>query len=106
MNAYFGMALLWAAIVVAAPAVNDGYGPPLSVPHELPKSAAQFKRSLVDQTWDDAKPKSAGCLECHKGTDTHTMHLSPNVVLGCTDCHGGNSTPGLTMRKAHVEPRN
>ena len=27
------------------------------------------------------------------------------VVLGCTDCHGGNPTPGLSMRKAHVEPR-
>ncbi|HMJ90783.1 MAG TPA: hypothetical protein VK530_13265, partial [Candidatus Acidoferrum sp.] len=34
------------------------------------------------------------------------MHTSQNVVLGCADCHGGNPTPGLTMRKAHVEPRN
>ena len=34
------------------------------------------------------------------------MHASPNVMLGCTDCHGGNATPGLTQRKAHVEPRN
>jgi len=34
------------------------------------------------------------------------MHTSPNVMLGCTDCHGGNATPGLTQRKAHVEPRN
>ncbi len=84
----------------------DGYGPPLSVSRELPKAPVAIKRSLVDQTWDDVRPKSIGCLECHKGIDTHTMHLSPNVVLGCTDCHGGNATPGLTMRKAHVEPRN
>jgi hypothetical protein len=34
------------------------------------------------------------------------MHASPNVVLGCVDCHGGDPTPGLTMRKAHVAPRN
>ena len=34
------------------------------------------------------------------------MHTSPNVMLGCTDCHGGNAMPGLTQRKAHVEPRN
>jgi hypothetical protein len=34
------------------------------------------------------------------------MHASPNVVLGCIDCHGGNATPGLTQRKAHIQPRN
>ncbi len=91
----------------AALAANDtGYGPPISVPREFPRSAADFKRSLVDQTWEDARRKSAGCLECHKGIDTLSMHTSPYVVLGCTDCHGGNPTPGLTMRKAHVEPRN
>ena len=49
---------------------------------------------------------SRGCLECHKGIDTLSMHASTNVVLGCTDCHGGSATPGLTQRKAHVAPRN
>ena len=43
----------------------------------------------------EAKRKSAGCIECHKTTDAHTMHASPNVVLGCTDCHGGNAKRGL-----------
>src|SRR5687767_9196345 len=72
-------ALFMAATTFAA---NDvGYGPPISVPHELPKAAVQFKRSLVDQTWDDARSKSSGCLECHKGIDTLSMHTSPNVVL-------------------------
>ncbi|HND63101.1 MAG TPA: hypothetical protein PLB90_16600, partial [Opitutaceae bacterium] len=56
------------------------------------------------QSREDAHLKSAGCLECHRGIED--MHASPNVVLGCTDCHGGNPTPGLTMRKAHVAPRN
>ncbi|HTD68542.1 MAG TPA: hypothetical protein VK846_18625, partial [Candidatus Limnocylindria bacterium] len=98
--------LVFASAATIFAANDDGYGPPISVPRELPNTPAPIKRTLVDQTWDDVRPKSVGCIECHKGTDTHTMHLSPNVVLGCTDCHGGNSTPGLTMRKAHVEPRN
>ena len=85
---------------------TDGYGPSISVPREVVKASAPIKPSLVDQTLAEARLKSAGCLECHKGTDTHSMHASPNVVLGCTDCHGGNATPGLMMRVAHVEPRN
>ncbi len=58
--------------------------------------------------------KSRGCLECHPGIDTHSMHVdpndpthdSPNVVLACIDCHGGNPIPGLTQKKAHVQPHN
>lgn len=50
--------------------------------------------------------KSRGCVECHKDIENPSMHSSPSVVLGCTDCHGGNATPGLTIRKAHVAPRN
>ena len=38
----------------------------------------------------DASRKSAGCVTCHTGTDRHTMHANPAVVLGCTDCHGGD----------------
>jgi hypothetical protein len=111
MNALQRITFVFATTVfvlrsLAAATGDSGYGLPISVPHELPKSAAQFQRSLVDQTWGDARKKSVGCLECHKGIDTLSMHTSPNVVLGCTDCHGGNPTPGLTMRKAHVEPRN
>ena len=48
--------------------------------------------------------KSQGCMECHKGLENPSMHVSKNVVLGCTDCHGGNPTPGLTQAKAHVRP--
>ncbi|HEY0548986.1 MAG TPA: hypothetical protein VGF13_05255, partial [Verrucomicrobiae bacterium] len=99
---------LWLSLALhaAGAANNDGYGPSISVPRELPKQANEIKRSLVDQTRAEAHGKSVGCLECHKGIDRLSMHLSDNVVLGCTDCHGGDSTPGLTMRKAHVEPRN
>ena len=59
---------------------------------------------MIDQSREEAHRKSAGCLECHSAVED--MHASPNVVLGCTDCHGGNATPGLTLQKAHVAPRN
>jgi len=98
--------ILLLARATAFAASDPGYGPALSVPRELPRGEAPARHPLIDQTWESAKRKSVGCLECHKGIDTLSMHASPNVVLGCTDCHGGNATPGLTMRKAHVEPRN
>jgi hypothetical protein len=88
----------------AARAQDDGLGPPISVPREQPALTPPKPRNWIDQTPEEAMAKSRGCLECHKGIEE--MHASPNVVLGCTDCHGGNATPGLTMRKAHVAPRN
>ena len=72
--------------------------------NRIEPSAPPKERNLIDQTREDAHRKSAGCLECHNGIEE--MHASPNVVLGCIDCHGGNATPGLTIKKAHVEPRN
>ncbi|MSU27261.1 MAG: hypothetical protein EXS27_05010, partial [Pedosphaera sp.] len=79
----------------------------ISVPIDLPRDSTRTlpAPNLIDQSREDASRKSRGCLECHGGTDEHTMHKSPNVVLGCTDCHGGNATPGLLMRKAHIAPR-
>jgi hypothetical protein len=84
------------------------FGPPIAVPRGARSSdspAAESKApNWVDQSVQDARRKSAGCIECHGGIEE--MHASPYVVLGCTDCHGGDPTPGLTMRKAHVAPRN
>jgi hypothetical protein len=105
----FGIFLALSLVIATVDLIassDTGYGPAISVPRELPKGAPVATNSLVNQTWNEARAKSAGCLECHKGTDSLSMHTSPNVVLGCTDCHGGNPTPGLTMRKAHLEPRN
>ncbi|HEY6167351.1 MAG TPA: hypothetical protein VI454_04885, partial [Verrucomicrobiae bacterium] len=85
-----------------------GSGPEISVP-KAPSPDPNYNfpaKNWIDQTPDDVLHKSRGCLECHAGTDNHSMHTSPSVLLGCTDCHGGNPTPGLTLRKAHVEPRN
>jgi hypothetical protein len=81
------------------------FGPSVSVPRQLPTAQTQrAHRNRVDQTPEEAMAKSRGCLECHKGIED--MHKSSAVVLGCTDCHGGNPTPGLTLKKAHVAPRN
>jgi hypothetical protein len=83
-----------------------GSGPEISVPKDLPWTNAHAlpEPNWIDQSADDVLRKSRGCIECHAGVEP--MHTSPNVMLGCTDCHGGNATPGLTQRKAHVEPRN
>lgn len=83
-------------------------GPEISVPKDLPPDPAHRlpPRNWIDQTPEEVARKSRGCLECHAGTDSHSMHASPAVQLGCTDCHGGNPTPGLMMRQAHVAPRN
>ncbi|MDB6123177.1 MAG: hypothetical protein JWQ71_2170 [Pedosphaera sp.] len=87
-------------------AQDIGFGPPISVPHNLNTSQTNpaKPRNLIDQTFSESHAKSVGCIECHQGIEP--MHSSPNVVLGCTDCHGGNPTPGLTQRKAHVQPLN
>jgi hypothetical protein len=110
-----GLAVLGFAVCTLAQSVGPWaadppgvFGPPIAVPRDgrssdSPLPAAKAA-SWVDQSAEDAHRKSAGCIECHKGIEE--MHSSPSVVLGCVDCHGGDPTPGLTMRKAHVAPRN
>jgi LVIVD repeat len=72
-----------------------------------------------NQSKEDAKLKSEGCISCHSASDAWTMHKSEAVVLGCADCHGGNAKITLTNTKlkftdpayielrdaAHVLPR-
>ena len=73
-----------------------GLGPGVSVAWE-PPHAARPPRNLIDQTQEEARAKSAGCMECHRTTDAHSMHSSKYVVLGCTDCHGGDARRGLSI---------
>ena len=84
------------------------FGPPIAVSRSSPSAAvappAPGSANWIDQSREEAQRKSAGCAECHGGIEE--MHASPYVVLGCVDCHGGDPTPGLTMRRAHVAPRN
>ncbi len=84
----------------------SGMGPQTAVPKVHAATRSGVVRNWIDQTAAEAARKSAGCVECHTTTDAHTMHSSPNVVLGCIDCHGGNPARGLAIEKAHVPPRN
>ena len=94
--------LIFLFVASVGRASDVGFGPEISVPRDTKTSVTLPERNWVDQTEAEALRKSAGCLQCHKGIENHSMHTSPNVVLGCTDCHGGNPTPGLTLKKAHV----
>jgi len=83
--------LLLLGIALAAPLAGT-----VSAPEPAPTDAAP-----AVQTSAQARGKSIGCLSCHTGTDQHTMHRNPAVVLGCTDCHGGNS---LAVKPQGSEP--
>ncbi len=95
------------AVKVDLPEVSvSGLGPEISVPPMKPGNVQRPVRNRIDQDLATVLRKSAGCLECHKTTDAHSMHASPSVVLGCTDCHTGNAARGLKIEQAHPKPRN
>ena len=83
---------------------GTGFGPPTTGKSVIPAAPPRPPRNWIDQTQGEANAKSAGCMECHVATDAHTMHASPNVVLGCTDCHGGDARKGLKLEQAHILP--
>ncbi len=85
--------------------IGPGFGPKISI-HPKSPGSTRPPRNWIDQTWDEANRKSVGCVQCHTTTDAHTMHTSPNVILGCTDCHGGNAARGLPIEQAHILPKN
>jgi len=87
-----------------APQSDRGFGPPTVAKRPAAPNVGRPARNWIDQTQAEANAKSVGCMECHTTTDAHTMHASPNVVLGCTDCHGGNAARGLALNQAHVLP--
>ncbi|MGB1557785.1 MAG: hypothetical protein ACPHCJ_08360, partial [Oceanococcaceae bacterium] len=71
----------------------------------------------AQQTREEVRAKSVGCLSCHTKTDQATMHKQPGILIGCTDCHGGSSDvavpagaqPGTeayqtALEQAHVLP--
>ena len=95
-----------AEVIDIFPEALNGIGPSVSVPPPSRPNVKLPPRNWIDQTPEEAQRKSAGCMDCHKTTDAHTMHESPNVVLGCIDCHGGNAARGLRIQDAHVLPQN
>lgn len=103
------------ALVIAVGAFASSEEKPLSIIY-TPTPPAPERQSVMDMD-----RKSTGCVSCHVGTDRHTMHQNPAVVLGCTDCHGGDSkvvkpkdaeykgagsaTYTMAMNRAHVNPK-
>jgi hypothetical protein len=84
----------------------------------VPRDYPVYPPAPSAQTAEAMDAKSAGCLSCHAGTDSKTMHSNPAVKLGCTDCHGGNASEvkpasahsladsayRASMERAHVLP--
>src|SRR5580692_2087401 len=67
-TAHFVFPVLLLTLTVAR-AQDAGFGPQISVSRDLPPTAEVKPHNLIDQTWAEARVKSAGCLECHKGID-------------------------------------
>ena len=81
------------------------FGPPTAAKHTPSHANAKIPATTkIDQSEATVLAKSRGCIECH--ANSHDPHDSEFVRLGCTDCHGGDATAGLTMRQAHVAPKN
>src|SRR5215203_6168332 len=56
---------------------------------QRPASTAVTVAAANDSA-DEARAASAGCVTCHTRTDEATMHPSGTVTLGCATCHGGD----------------
>jgi hypothetical protein len=84
----------------------------------VPRDYPVYPPAPAAQSAEAMDAKSEGCLSCHAGTDSKTMHSNPAVKLGCTDCHGGNASEvkpasahsladsayRASMERAHVLP--
>ncbi len=93
--ALFGVGLvLWFAPFAA------GQEPGRYAPYPLP--ADLLKVDLLAQSAEQARAKSAGCVQCHRGACD--PHGKETIRLGCVDCHGGDATTA-DKNGAHVAPR-
>ena len=61
--------------------------------------------SLLFQSEELARRKSAGCTLSNCHVNVEPMHAAQTVRLGCVDCHGGN-LEASTEQEAHVLPGN
>lgn len=62
-----------------------------------PQQAARQKK---------VKATSAGCVVCHKGSESMHADGDEDLDIGCADCHGGNPNETVDKKLAHVQPRN
>lgn len=107
------------AIAMKVGAMTLFAGAVISAAFDLDSSLSVGQQArLSDQSEEDVKAQSAGCIRCHHPMDAPTMHESPAVRLGCVDCHGGDAAVEVpagakrgepayeeAKKKAHVHPR-
>ncbi len=62
-----------------------------------PQQAARQKK---------VKATSAGCVVCHKGSESMHADGDEDLDIGCADCHGGNPNETVDKKLAHVQSRN
>lgn len=109
MRSFIITALVAGGISISAQAQNSEYqslfGPPTAAKGSVSNYGGGIPAAnTVDQSEATMMAKSRGCVDCHE--NSHDPHNSEFVRLGCTDCHGGDASEGLTMKQAHVLPKN
>ena len=85
MRAFFTISILFSLVLAFGAAASD-----IEAPQNVNYSPAPPAPRA--QTVEQVKAKSAGCLSCHKATDSANMHSTASANIGCVDCHGGNAT--------------
>lgn len=91
------LALITALSFWPARRLSGASGAPSVVHAEDEASAQQQRQARVN-------PKSAGCLSCHKGSESMHADGDEDIGIGCADCHGGDPA-ATTKEQAHVKPR-
>ena len=87
------VAVIVCAVAAVAPRARSASSPPAPKPRAAQEQQQQQAPPgiFLQQTEQEAKQKTEGCMSCHTAEDAPTMHKSASFSLGCTDCHGGNA---------------
>jgi hypothetical protein len=100
------VAVVLCAVAVFTPRARSAASPPAGQPQTQTTSAQEQLPAgiFLQQSFEDAKQKTDGCMSCHTSEDSPTMHKSGSFALGCTDCHGGNAKIFLPAGTAPNSP--
>ena len=93
-----------AKTTASSPAPGNGpakaaHGPAVSSKTLPVHAGPRPPKNWIDQSPEEAKRKSAGCVECHTQTDAHTMWcwVAPTVTEGIRAKVSPSSTPMFTL---------
>ena len=102
------VALVLCAVAVFTPRARSAASPPAGKPQPQTQTTSAQEQLpagiFLQQSFEDAKQKTDGCMSCHTSEDAPTMHKSGSFALGCTDCHGGNAKIFLPAGTAANSP--